>query len=81
MECPHCQKEMPAQACPGCGGMIPLGGRYCMYCGMRLESGKEDFREDAEFDIESRVLCEDGTCTGIIIDGKCTECGKGPQQG
>jgi hypothetical protein len=22
------------------------------------------------------VLCPDGTCTGIIVDGKCTECGK-----
>ena len=27
-------------------------------------------------DFDDRILCSDGTCTGIIIDGKCSECGK-----
>jgi hypothetical protein len=27
-------------------------------------------------DLDSRVLCPDGNCTGIIVDGKCSECGK-----
>jgi len=32
--------------------------------------------EEEVFDLDDRVLCPDGNCTGIIIDGKCTECGK-----
>jgi hypothetical protein len=31
---------------------------------------------DDELDLENRVLCPDGTCTGIIVDGRCTECGR-----
>ena len=31
---------------------------------------------DASFDLEDRVLCPDGVCTGIIgPSGKCNECG------
>jgi len=46
-----------------CGGNVTEG------------SGKREEEEDV-FDPENRILCPDGTCTGIIIDGKCTECGK-----
>ena len=43
-------------------------------------SRDEDFFDDDEEDIDfdSRELCPDGTCTGIIIDGRCSECGKAP---
>ena len=77
MECPHCQKEIPGTECPECGEIVPLQGAYCMMCGARLakESQETEGPEDA-FDIENRVLCPDGTCTGIIVDGKCTECGR-----
>jgi len=34
------------------------------------DSGGEDI------DFDNRVLCPDGTCTGIIVDGRCSECGK-----
>ncbi|MBN2123701.1 MAG: zinc ribbon domain-containing protein [Deltaproteobacteria bacterium] len=79
MECPHCQKEIPGEECPECGQIVPLQGKYCMMCGARIagesqQTAETEGQEDA-FDIENRVLCPDGTCTGIIIDGKCSECG------
>lgn len=77
MECPHCHKEIPGKKCAECGATIPLESHYCMNCGSNL---KEDIRDridhDDAFDLENRVLCPDGTCTGIIVNGKCTECGK-----
>jgi len=48
-----------------------------MQCGTYLEDAAEDTPEQDEgFDMDNRILCPDGSCTGIIIDGKCTECGK-----
>jgi hypothetical protein len=48
-----------------------------MHCGAHLKEATESPPEqDGGFDLESRVLCPDGTCTGIIIKGKCTECGE-----
>ena len=82
MECPHCHQEITGKTCPDCGTDIPMESRYCMNCGSNVEeeSENEDLLEpDNGFDLEDRVLCSDGTCTGIIIDGKCTECGKPPQ--
>ncbi|MFZ0449662.1 MAG: zinc-ribbon domain-containing protein [Desulfatiglandaceae bacterium] len=88
MRCPHCEKEISGKTCPECGSETPGEARYCMECGSLLEyageetAGAEDVREetadaeDDEIDFENRVLCPDGTCTGIIVDGKCTECGK-----
>jgi hypothetical protein len=48
-----------------------------MACGASLkeEAGVSNGAEDA-LDLESRILCPDGNCTGIIIDGKCSECGR-----
>ncbi len=47
-----------------------------MHCGAHLEKTTESEPEqEGGFDLESRILCPDGTCTGIIINGKCTECG------
>jgi hypothetical protein len=48
-----------------------------MQCGAYLdedEAGTSD--SEAGDDFDDRVLCPDGTCTGIIVDGKCSECGK-----
>jgi glutamate dehydrogenase/leucine dehydrogenase len=28
------------------------------------------------FNPDDRILCPDGTCTGIIEDGRCSECGR-----
>jgi len=84
MKCPHCEKEIPGQACPICGATIPAEGSFCMYCGAYLKGDAEDAAtareglepEGEELDFESRVLCPDGACTGIIVNGRCTECGR-----
>ncbi len=82
MECPHCHKEIPGKNCAECGAVVPLESHYCMHCGAHLEEKAEDTSDQDEgFDLESRILCPDGTCTGIIINGKCTECGKTYKKG
>jgi hypothetical protein len=44
-----------------------------MICGAEFEEDQLD--QDDDLDMENRILCPDGTCTGIIVDGRCTECG------
>ena len=52
-----------------------------MECGVSLVEEVEDsFEDDNGFDLGDRVLCPDGTCTGIIVDGRCSECGKTPDE-
>jgi hypothetical protein len=77
MECPHCHRNIPGKDCRKCGAEIPTESRYCMQCGAEIEpEGGAAVQVEDEFDIENRILCPDGTCTGIIIDGKCVECGR-----
>ncbi len=82
MKCPHCDKELPGSPCPECGTVVPDSANYCMECGFFLRQKTDDRTDDdstdddSGFDLKSRVLCPDGTCTGIIVNGKCTECGK-----
>ena len=78
MECPHCHEEIPGKDCPHCETLIPLESVYCLKCGTHLvEDEVADWGgEDDGFDLEDRILCPDGTCTGIMVDGKCIECGK-----
>jgi hypothetical protein len=49
-----------------------------MECGVQFDTEKVENQSqtDEEFDLDDRVLCPDGTCTGIMINGKCSECGK-----
>jgi len=47
-----------------------------MNCGVPLKTERESASDQEDFDLEDRILCPDGTCTGIIVNGKCTECGK-----
>jgi hypothetical protein len=85
MECPHCQKEIPGKECSYCKARVPLESLYCMACGSPFKEPEAGPVEDEEgaFDLENRILCPDGTCTGIIVNGRCTECGRtlddGPQ--
>ncbi len=82
MKCPHCSKEISGIRCPECGETIPPESKYCLYCGIML---KDDSLEDdslataeeaGDFDFENRIPCSDGTCIGIIVDGRCNICGK-----
>lgn len=77
MHCPHCQKEIEGKTCPECSQTVPQESRFCMFCGVSLDETRieSDIEEDP-FDFDNRILCPDGTCTGIIVEGKCTECGK-----
>ena len=47
-----------------------------MHCGVPLREEREVSSDQEDFDLDDRILCPDGTCTGIIVNGKCTECGK-----
>ena len=79
MECPHCNQEIPGKECPNCKTVTPVESRFCMDCGyeQKIETSPIDETVD-NFDLENRILCSDDTCTGIIINGKCIECGKPP---
>ena len=81
MKCPHCNKEIEGKHCPECNSITPENSNYCIKCGtsFKEEEEKDDIviEEDSTFDVEDRILCPDGTCTGIIENGKCVECGKG----
>ena len=76
MECPHCHQEIPGKKCPSCGLEVPEESRFCMACGAAMEEAPERGSEEEAFDMDDRVLCPDGTCTGIIVDGRCIVCGK-----
>lgn len=76
MECPHCLQKIPGRDCPACGFEIPAESKYCMNCGVEVEFKEAAAAHDEEFDPDNRVLCPDGSCTGIIIDGKCIVCGR-----
>lgn len=46
---------------------------------LKKTSRDVDLLEDDDgIDFEERILCPDGTCLGIIVGGKCSECGKRP---
>ena len=85
MKCPHCEEEIPGSPCPECGEIVFDDANYCSACGTPLKEsappvyqGKNffDHDDDEDIDFDNRVLCSDGTCTGIIVDGRCSECGK-----
>jgi predicted nucleic acid-binding Zn ribbon protein len=78
MECPYCHEALPSKTCPSCGEEIPEESRYCLACGIALgmEGAPDDSDDEEGLDLENRILCPDGTCTGIIENGRCTVCGK-----
>ncbi len=82
MKCSYCNKEIPGIICPGCKETVPEESRYCLYCGAMLKDDSQAVDDSAsagekdDIDFDSRVLCIDGNCIGIIINGKCNICGK-----
>jgi hypothetical protein len=78
MECPHCGETLPSKTCPDCGEDVPENSLYCLACGVPLDEEDRPAVEDDEsgLDFDNRVLCPDGACTGIMENGRCTECGR-----
>jgi hypothetical protein len=83
MKCPHCDQDIQGKSCPQCGEDNLEEAGYCMACGSPLNPDRSSSSENApsssedeDFDFENRVLCPDGACTGIMVDGKCTECSR-----
>ena len=75
----------------GLDGRCPLCGRVGV--GGDLASGAEPKASEvakaakaaelAELDDggdpwQTRQLCDDGSCIGVVVDGRCTTCGKTP---
>lgn len=83
IKCPECNHEIEGIDCPECGESTPKVSVYCINCGKNLEGDAPGVVEEDDdiVDFDDRVLCSDGTCTGIIIEGKCSECGKPPESG
>ena len=80
MKCPNCEKDIPGITCPQCGSVSPEEAKFCMECGVSLVEEEDTFEDDNGFDPGDRVLCPDGTCTGIMVDGRCSECGRTPEE-
>ena len=78
IKCPECNHEIEGIICPECGESTPGESVHCINCGKNLQDNTAEVTEedDDSFDLDDRILCSDGTCTGIIIGGKCSECGR-----
>jgi hypothetical protein len=76
MKCPNCDFEIRGIVCEACGAETPHGSLYCYKCGAEIQ-----LEEEGSFDLDSRILCSDETCTGVINEeGVCGVCGK-PHEG
>ena len=71
IRCPKCEYEFPTSLCESCGAQNLKESSYCCRC------GKELVEEETSGDWESRRLCSDGNCIGVINEqGVCKVCGK-----
>ncbi len=71
IRCPKCDYKFPTALCESCGAQNLKESSYCCRCGM------ERVEEETSVDWESRRLCSDGTCIGVINEqGVCNSCGK-----
>ena len=79
LTCEDCGHEMESKVC-SCGGENLADALYCSYCGDRFQEKPietETESTDDAYDLQSRVLCSDDACIGIIGERDvCTECGK-----
>jgi len=71
IRCPKCDYQFSTSLCEACGAENLRESSYCCRCGMELAT------EETPIDWESRKLCSDGTCIGVINEqGVCNICGK-----
>jgi hypothetical protein len=75
MICEKCAGEIETISCKNCNKEILKLGSYCYICGNKFEKDRGE-AEESDIDLESRVLCSDGTCIGIVENGFCKLCGK-----
>lgn len=74
-ECENCGHAPTTKACMACGKQLPLGAKFCLYCGVAQK--QETTSGGDPFDMNNRRLCPDGACIGILgADGHCIVCGK-----
>ena len=88
MKCPHCGESVGEITCPTCEGTLPEGSQYCCWCGQQVSGAAHEVQaeltdaaaeggDEGTIDFDSRKLCSDGTCIGVIgPDGRCKECGE-----
>lgn len=89
MKCPHCGELLGEVTCPACERFLPEDSQYCCWCGQKVSGTTHDEvhaeladaaaegEDEGTIDFNSRKLCSDGTCIGVIgADGRCKECGK-----
>jgi hypothetical protein len=85
LKCPHCGESLGEITCPACEETLPEGSKYCCWCGQQiapeadaeLADAAAEGDDEGTIDFDSRKLCSDGTCIGVIgPDGRCKECGK-----
>jgi hypothetical protein len=71
IRCPKCDYPFPTSICESCGAENLRESSYCCRCAMEI------LAEETPIDWESRRLCSDGTCIGVINErGVCNICGK-----
>ena len=71
IRCPKCNYQFQTSICESCGAENLSESSYCCRCGI------EFVLEETSIDWESRRLCSDGTCIGIINEQEvCSICGK-----
>ncbi len=75
MICEKCAGEIVTVICKNCNREILKLGLYCYICGSKFEIDVRE-KEESDFDLESRILCSDGTCIGVVENGFCKLCGK-----
>jgi len=77
LKCTACGNEMESRTCSSCHGENLPDARFCCYCGKALKEPSAVKAGDDPYDLDSRILCSDENCIGIINEhGVCTECGR-----